>query len=1825
MDPARFTQALRAWAGDGPRRAYADEVASVYAGYRRALDEAGLVDPELFAWRALDALRLEPARWDGAPVFVYGFDDFTVLELDALETLAVHCGAHVVVSLPFEPGREAFRATATVTARLSELAAERIELAAVDDHYDPASRTALHHVERSLFEADPGEPVDAGGAIAFHSAGGARSEVELAAARVLELLRGGTAPGDVAVVFRDPAAYSTLVEQVFGAYGVPYSLDRSVPFAHTGLGRGVLALIRCAGGSGGADDLLAYLRTPGLVKQPALTDRLEAELRQEGATDAERARAIWEGGHWPLTDVDRLRGASDVGAYLDELQAILARLFAGPYKRSAAVLTGPELDDPRVFAAGRDALTELAALADAGAGVDRRRVERVLDALEVHVGDNPQPDRVHVARPEAIRARRFEAVLVLGLQEGEFPGGARPEPFLPDDVRREVAMASGLALPLREDRIDRERYLFYVCASRAERLLVLSSRSSDEEGTPEARSFFLEDVRGLLSGEPELRERSLGEVTWTPDEAPTAAEWDRALAARGPKREEPLPEQIEAAPLLSYLGERGAISASWIERFADCPVKWLVESVLRPDALEPDPEQLVRGQLAHEVLEHTFRRLAEETGRPGVTRANLERAERILLEELERRSSSYRISPSQTRVRAAARRLEFDLLRHLRARGRARRLVRAAQPRASLRRRQGRRPPAGGDRGRPDGQRTDRPGGHRGRHGSRDRLQERQERGQLQGRELGVREPLPGGALHAGRREAAREARGGRRLRGARRQGPAAARDAREGRGRARVGLVRQRPRRGPRVRGEARLGARAHPRDRGRDPRGRAGVQAGLLRLARRLLLPVDLQVRAMSLTPEQQAAVDRRDGSLLVRAGAGTGKTTVLVERFVRAVVDDGVAVDGILAITFTEKAAAEMRTARARALPRARAARGSALRRERVDLDHPRLLRAAAPHPRPGAGIDPEYHVLDEPRVGATRAGRLRVGPRGLPARPRRPRARGRLELMASYTLDGLRDMVRTAYSHLRSRGERRPALPEVEAPRPAGEAARLAAAARAAAAELGASEQATAVTALEKVERCRVLLERVGDSQPAAPTAVDEVGLGAGKAKVLGTPACDEYREALDAYRSLCVDAEHARSHALLRALLELYGDRYERLKRERSGLDFEDLELLARDLLARDEGLRDQLRERYAHVMVDEFQDVNPLQSELIRLVARDNLFRVGDENQSIYGFRHADVEVFRRHRDQAAEEGRALGVTVNFRSRGELMDAVALGFERLWGEGYEPLREAPGARDPAPDRPLVDLLVVDGHKGRWDDALPPEDRALGAAMAGVAPWRALEARLLAKRIDELTGDDGPYEFRDVVVLLRATTSMSVYERALVERGIPTHVVGGRGYWSQQQVSDLRHWLTALANPLDELALYSVLASPLAGLALDSVALVALHAREARKDPMWALREGVTGAEGGLAEVLPPADLARARAFLERFDAERAAAPRVALETLIDRAVTKTGYDRHLLALPAGERRMANVRKLMRMAREYEADEGRDLRGFIDAIADRDVLQEREGEAPLEAETLDAVRLMTIHRAKGLEFPVVAVGDLGKIGREDDGRLRISNDGTTGMRLASMGGGAVSSSELDRIKAEQKVEAEAEEQRIFYVAATRAERHLILSGATDLEKLPAPSELCEPMRWVWRHFCAGLPGEGASGECVDERDGREVRVAWRRLTPATLPELLAPEDLAPAAAAATEPAEAAQQAELELAAVPAPRALPVSRLSYSGLEAYRRCSYRFYLERSLRLRPRRPAGRAAAALSAGPDAAAAREPRAPHARGARLRQSACRRMPRRWRR
>ncbi len=669
VEPARLTQALRAWAQDGPRRRYAEEIAELYRRYREGLEAAGLLDEDLFAWRALDAVRLRPQAWGGNPVYVYGFDDFTPLEMDALETLAHKVGVEVTVSLPYEAGREAFRAIASVREDLAALASEVVALEAVSDHYADESRTALHALERGLFEAGEGASAS-GGAVWLHTAGGERAELELCAAEVLRLLRSGTPPGEVAVVFRDPRRYASLVEQVFGAYGIPYSIDHSVPLSHTGLGAGVLALLRCALLEGSAEDLLTYLRTPGLLRESALADRLEADVRRHGATTAVEAREIWEAtpGRWPLEDLDGLASARGSAALLAALDRRLERLFAGPHRRRAPILAGAELDDPRVFNAAHEAISELHALvrADPSIRLDARAMHQVLEALPVRLGELSQPDRVQVASPLAVRARRFSAVFMCGLQEREFPRGAASDAFLPDADRRDMAKASGLALPLWEDQVERERYLFYAAASRAERLLVLSSRYCDEDGDHEGRSFFVEDALAVFTDmDGHERRRALSDVTWSVEDAPTEAEWERALARRGGRRPVAPVGPLTAPPALAELAGREVVSAGGLERFASCPVKWLVEDVLDPERLEPDPEQMVRGSYAHRVLELTFSRLAERTGSRRVTPENLPEAERLLLDALEEERGEFRLSPNQTRVRAAVRRLEFDLLRYL--------------------------------------------------------------------------------------------------------------------------------------------------------------------------------------------------------------------------------------------------------------------------------------------------------------------------------------------------------------------------------------------------------------------------------------------------------------------------------------------------------------------------------------------------------------------------------------------------------------------------------------------------------------------------------------------------------------------------------------------------------------------------------------------------------------------------------------------------------------------------------------------------------------------------------------------------------------------------------------------------------------------------------------------------------------------------------------------------------------------------------------------------------------------------------------------------------
>ena len=549
------------------------------------------------------------------------------------------------------------------------------------------------------------------------------------------------------------------------------------------------------------------------------------------------------------------------------------------------------------------------------------------------------------------------------------------------------------------------------------------------------------------------------------------------------------------------------------------------------------------------------------------------------------------------------------------------------------------------------------------------------------------------------------------------------------------------------------------------------------------------------------------------------------------------------------------------------------------------------------------------------------------------------------------------------------------------------------------------------------------------------------LGAGRlprnGAALSTDACVRYTEALDRYRTHCATVAARPVRDLLDRLLEAYGRHYEEGKRAASGLDFEDLELVTRRLLHDDGELRQRYADRFERIMVDELQDTNRVQLELIESIARDNLFTVGDAQQSIYGFRHADVELFERRGARLAEAGARETLQTNFRSRPAILDAINLAFAAELGEQFRPLLPGRTPAGASAADPVVELVLVD--KGAdWEQE-------------GVAsPWRVAEARTLADRVAELVADG--HAPGEIVVLLRATTDMRAYERALERRGLPTYVIGGRGYWSHPQVVDLVVYLRTLANPRDEESLYGVLASPLVGASLDALVVLAAASRETERDPWWLLRE-----PRGELDALDGADRARLDTFTAWFAGERERARRCGMEELIDSALVASGYDLAMLAMPGGRRRLANVRKLMRLAREHEDVHGPDLHGFLDLIADREAGRGgwdrlRESEAPMEGEGLDAIRLMTIHRAKGLEFPVVVVADLGRAVRPASEIVRVTPDGLLGLRLSRAGaGGRENALDYRAIGDRQRAAQEAEERRLFYVAVTRA------AGAAGAER------------------------------------------------------------------------------------------------------------------------------------------------------------------------
>jgi ATP-dependent helicase/nuclease subunit A len=900
----------------------------------------------------------------------------------------------------------------------------------------------------------------------------------------------------------------------------------------------------------------------------------------------------------------------------------------------------------------------------------------------------------------------------------------------------------------------------------------------------------------------------------------------------------------------------------------------------------------------------------------------------------------------------------------------------------------------------------------------------------------------------------------------------------------------------------------------------------------------PMTVLEDRVGLNDEQLAAVEA-SGDVFVSAGAGTGKTSVLVERYVRAVCDRGLDVDSILVITYTRKAAGELRTRiRAALAERGRLDLARALDGAWISTIHGFCDRLLRMHPF-AVGLDPRFRELDDAGAAVLRgeafeqalASFLAVG------------GEERLRLLATYRADGLRRMLTGVYETLRSAG--RPLTLELgeHAPLPS-VIARLREEARCLAED-------SAATELQR-QTAAEMLRVATDSAPPAKV----VDLSALKCR---GPRAASYEHERKAVEQAALEELAAGDRELLQEVLDRFAGEYDAAKRRESAVDFEDLQLAARDLMRDHEQVRDAVRLRFRLIMVDEFQDTNRLQCELVDLASHPDateVFTVGDEFQSIYGFRHADVEVFRERRAQAPN---LLTLTSNYRSRPQVLAAVNHLFAGAFGDDYQPLAASAEFADPVFGHP-VELLVTDkaAYRGSGEH------------------WRLGEARAIATRVRDLV-DSGEALPGEIVILFAAGTDAERYEEALRRERLPTYRATGRGYFGQQQVVDLLAYLRLLHNRYDDVALATVLASPFVGVSNDTLVIVR---RNAPRRPLF------TALEKGIPEGVSAEDERLLKAFRQRYERLVRASPRIGLERLCEQVLAEHDYDLAVLARWDGSRRYANLRKLGRLARQYEAIRGSDLAGFVRFVQEQEALGARELEAVAEEEGADAVRLLTIHGAKGLEFKVVIVADAGRdVGgpRSGDEIVALS-DGRFGFRMVHpTRGDRRPVFDFDEVREAEAAQERAEKLRLYYVAMTRAIDRLIVSGAIDPER---SADRETPIGWVLDRLAAHESVAAAGEEPVELERGDArflLRVERSPSTNAGIAEERPEAEVEPGAQLHLfaelplgPPRAGVDLPTLEPA--PTPPLHDVRRLSYSALALFERCSYRYFAERVLGLPP-----------------------------------------------
>ncbi len=527
--------------------------------------------------------------------------------------------------------------------------------------------------------------------------------------------------------------------------------------------------------------------------------------------------------------------------------------------------------------------------------------------------------------------------------------------------------------------------------------------------------------------------------------------------------------------------------------------------------------------------------------------------------------------------------------------------------------------------------------------------------------------------------------------------------------------------------------------------------------------------------------------------------------------------------------------------------------------------------------------------------------------------------------------------------------------------------------------------------------------------------------------------DTFDSYLDAHKQY---VEYAR---LLLSLYDEINSEYENFKITNGYLDFEDLQLKVSKLLDVPE-VQDELARRFRYIMIDEYQDTNYLQYEIVRKLIGDfsgkaKLFVVGDEKQSIYGFRGSNVEVFDITANEIciSGEGEKIMLDESFRLLRGIAGFVNVVFEKIMGErisiyevSYNPIVVG---RD-IDDDGMVELLLIKDEDEKGDEG------------------RLKEARFVAKRILALLQDESAYVYkdgvrqrvrpRDIAVLIRNRNILKPIESAFIEFGIPYIVSSGIGFYQTQEIYDFINYLKFLVNTSDDVALVGILRSPFFGISDVEIFRVSVYGGG---ESFW---ERVKSFVSRVEEPLPSEGLKRAVNLLEE---DLKVANRVSIPSLIQRIILNTSYNGSVLPMRRGEQIVANIQKLIDVAREFESRGLNNLYDFVEQLRILSGEYFREGQANVEP-GIDAVQIMTIHAAKGLEFPVVVLPFLGEEVKKKKGRnFNFDVDYGIGFNYEEVKNLPISV--VHRLIREHK--EMAEEKRVLYVGMTRARDILILSG------------------------------------------------------------------------------------------------------------------------------------------------------------------------------